>query len=110
VVGVWRSQLARSRASREVVWVEFSIIYCRPCGYRVHAEGLASTLRDRFGASANLEEGQFGQFDVLLDGELVASKGGFWKRKFTHGPPPEPQILEAIAHVLAGREGNTSKF
>ena len=57
-----------------------------------------------------VEEGKFGQFDVLLDGELVASKGGFWKRKFTHGAPPHAKILEAINRAIAGREGDVCEI
>ena len=53
-----------------------------------------------------VEEGGFGQFDVLLDGEIVASKGGFWKRMITHGAPPQPQIMEAVERALADRDGD----
>ena len=74
--------------------MQFHILYCRPCGYRDRAEELA------------VEEGKFGQFDVLLDGELVASKGGFWKRKLIHGAPPQAKILEAINQALADRQGD----
>ena len=55
--------------------MEFHILYCRPCGYRDRAEELAVELRSRVGAEVVVEEGKFGQFDVLLEGELVASKG-----------------------------------
>ena len=86
--------------------VEFRIFYCRPCGYRDRAEELATELRGRFDAQVTVEEGGFGQFDVLLDGEIVASKGGFWKRMITHGAPPQPQIMDAIERALADREGD----
>jgi selT/selW/selH-like putative selenoprotein len=86
--------------------MRFHIFYCRPCGYRDRAEELATELRTRFDAQAIIEEGGFGQFDVLLDGEIVASKGGFWKRMVTHGAPPQPQIMEAIERALADREGD----
>ena len=72
--------------------MEFKILYCQPCGYRDRADELATELIERFGACVAVEEGRFGQFDVLLDGELVASKGGFWKRKLIHGPPPQPEL------------------
>ena len=84
----------------------FRILYCKPCGYRERAEELATELRERFDARVILEEGGFGQFDVLLDGEIIASKGGFWKRMITHGAPPQPQILEAIERALADRDGD----
>ena len=100
--------------------MDFQILYCGPCGYRERADALARELRDRLEArgraaegnadgddfAVRVEEGKFGQFDVLLDGQLVASKGGFWKRKLKHGAPPQPQLLEAIERALAVREGD----
>ncbi len=50
--------------------MQFQILYCRPCGYRERAEELAVELRSRFGAEVGIEEGGFGQFDVLLDGDV----------------------------------------
>jgi selT/selW/selH-like putative selenoprotein len=84
--------------------MEFKVLFCKPCGYRDQADELAVELRERFAVPVAVEEGKFGQFDVLLDGELVASKGGFWKQKFIHGAPPQPQILAAIDRALAERE------
>ena len=72
-------------------------------GYRDQADELAALLRERFDASVMVEEGKFGQFDVLLGGELIASKGGFWKRKLIHGAPPQAQVLETIERSLADR-------
>jgi selT/selW/selH-like putative selenoprotein len=86
--------------------MEFRILYCEPCGYRERAEELAAELRQRFDAEATVEEGGFGQFDVLLDGALVASKGGLWKRLTKHGAPPQAQLLESIERALADREGD----
>lgn len=86
--------------------MKFHILYCKPCGYRERAQELATELRGRFDAEATIEEGGFGQFDVMLDGQIVASKGGFWKRMVTHGAPPRPQIMEAIKRALADREGD----
>jgi selT/selW/selH-like putative selenoprotein len=85
--------------------MEFKILYCKPCGYRDRVDELATELRERFGVPVTVEEGKFGQFDVLLDGGLVASKGGFWTRKLTHGAPPQRQILEAIDRAIGDREG-----
>jgi selT/selW/selH-like putative selenoprotein len=87
--------------------MQFRILFCRPCGYEGRAEDLAAELRDRFGATVAVEEGKFGQFDVLLDGEVVASKGRtFLRRMLTHGAPPQEQILESIDRHLAVREGD----
>jgi len=82
--------------------MEFRILYCRPCGYAGRADALAAELRERFGAEVEVEEGKFGQFDVLLDGEVVASKGQtFWRRMLTHGAPSQSEILAAIERHVA---------
>lgn len=86
--------------------MEFRILYCKPCGYRGRAEVLANELQSRFGATATIEEGGFGQFDVFLDGDLVASKGGFFKRMLIHGAPPQAAMLAAIERALADKEGD----
>lgn len=90
--------------------MKFQILYCNPCGYRDQAEELATDLRQRLSAEVVVEEGKLGQFDVLLDGELVASKGGFWKRILIHGAPPQPQIIEAINRALADRDGDSCEI
>jgi selT/selW/selH-like putative selenoprotein len=97
---------AQQRFARYSRGMKFQILYCKPCGYRERAEELAAELRARFGAPVDVEEGGFGQFDVLLDGELVASKGGRWKRMLIHGAPPQARILAAIDRALADREGD----
>jgi selT/selW/selH-like putative selenoprotein len=86
--------------------MEFRILYCGPCGYRGRADELAEELRERFGAQVIVEEGGFGQFDVWLDGTLVASKGGFFKRMLIHGAPPPDQIRSAIERAIADRDGD----
>lgn len=86
--------------------MHFEIAYCRPCGYRGRAEDLAKELRERFGARVSIAEGKFGQFDVWLDGELVASKGKLLRRVLTHGAPPQHEIIEAIERSLAVRTGD----
>ena len=90
--------------------MEFRILYCSPCGYRERADDLADELRDRFGARVEVEEGKFGQFDVLLDDELVASKGGFSARKLKHGAPPQPELVASIERALADREGDACEI
>jgi len=86
--------------------MQFRILYCKPCGYHGRAEALADELRNRFGAQVAVEEGGFGQFDVLLDGNLVASKGGFFKRMLIHGAPPQAEMPAAIERALADKEGD----
>lgn len=90
--------------------MEFHILYCKPCGYRGRADELAAELRARWNARVTVEEGMFGQFDVFLDDELVASKGGFWARKLKHGAPPQAKIMEAIDRALADREGDACEI
>ncbi len=91
--------------------MEFQVLYCKPCGYHQRAEDLAKELRERFGASVRVDEGKFGQFDVLLDGEVVASKGRtFLKRMLTHGAPPQAEILAAIDRHLGVREGDACEI
>jgi len=90
--------------------VEFEIRYCKPCGYRGRADDLAAELRERFGAEVTVEEGKFGQFDVFLDGALVASKGGFWARKLKHGAPPRAAVLAAIERALVTRDGDACEI
>ena len=90
--------------------MDFRILYCGPCGYHSRAEDLAKELKDRFGAQVTVEEGGFGQFDVFLDGSLVASKGGFFKRMLIHGAPPQEQLLAAIERAVADREGDACEL
>jgi selT/selW/selH-like putative selenoprotein len=86
--------------------MKFEILYCGPCGYLGRAEQLAAELHQRFGVAASIEEGRFGQFDVLLDGEVVASKGKFLRRILVHGAPPQHELLQAIERAVAVREGD----
>ena len=90
--------------------MEFRILYCKPCGYHGRAEELADELRSRLGAQVDVEEGGFGQFDVFLDGNLVASKGGFLKRMLIHGAPPQAEMLAAIERALADKEGDACEL
>ena len=94
---------ARQTASSSL---RFRILFCGPCGYEPRAHDLAAELQVRFGAEVEIEEGRFGQFDVLLDGKLVASKGGFWRRVTIHGAPPQERLLASIEKHLAVRDGD----
>jgi len=90
--------------------LRFRIFYCGPCGYEPRARDLAAELQVRFGAEVEIEEGRFGQFDVLLDGKLVASKGGFWRRVTIHGAPPQERLLASIEKHLTVREGDVCEI
>jgi selT/selW/selH-like putative selenoprotein len=80
------------------------ILYCRPCGYRGRADALANELRVRFGADVDVVEGKLGQFDVLVDDVLVASRGKSLVTRLLP-PPKSAAIVEAIESHLAMREG-----
>jgi selT/selW/selH-like putative selenoprotein len=90
--------------------LRFRILFCGPCGYEPRARELAAELQVRFGAEVEIEEGRFGQFDVLLDGVLVASKGGFWRRVTIHGAPPQERLLASIEKHLAVRDGDVCEI
>ncbi len=91
--------------------MQFQVIYCRPCGYAGKAEALAEELRERFGASVEVEEGKFGQFDVLLDGRVIASRGeSVWRRWFTHGAPEDAEIFEAVERHAAVQDGEACEI
>ncbi len=91
--------------------MEFRIAYCRPCGYQDRAETLAAELRERFGAEVAVEEGRFGQFDVWLDGEIVATKGQtVLHRWLKHGPPSEEAVREAIARAVGVQDGDACEI
>ena len=103
-------RLPQSQLTAYCFGMQFRILYCKPCGYHARAEELADELRNRLGAQVTVEEGGFGQFDVFLDGSLVASKGGFLKRMLVHGAPPRAQILAAIERALVDREGDACEL
>lgn len=86
--------------------MDCQILYCGPCGYLERAESLARELRSRFDARVRIEEGKLGQFDVRIDGERVASKGGFLRRVLVHGAPAEEKLLEAIELHVGVRSGD----
>lgn len=91
--------------------MKFEIFYCRPCGYAGRADDLATELRDRFGAEVVVEEGKLGQFDVLLEGEVVATKGlTFWRRMLAHGAPPQSEILAAIERHTGVEPGDACEI
>ena len=90
--------------------LRFRILYCVPCGYEPRARDLAAELQERFGAEVEIEHGRFGQFDVLLDGKLVASKGGFWRRVTIHGAPPQERLMASIEKHLAIRDGDVCEI
>lgn len=84
--------------------MKVEIFYCRPCGYRARAEALATELRDRFGAEVQVVRGKLGQFDVIVDGVLVASRAESLLTRVLP-PPKAAAIVATIEAHLAMEEG-----
>ncbi|MEZ4222914.1 MAG: Rdx family protein [Polyangiaceae bacterium] len=81
------------------------ILYCEVCHYLDRAHDLAAELRDTFGATTEVVEGKLGQFDVLVDGELVASRGqSFFARMLPRDAPKPDAVIAAIQRHVAPRE------
>ena len=66
---------------------------------------LAEALRERFGAKVEVVEGTFGQFDVLVDGRLLWSRG---ESLFARMKPPRfpdvSRVIETIEQRLPSGE------
>jgi len=53
--------------------------------------------REKLGLQVELKKGSSGQFDVVADGELIATKGGSFLTKLLGGGWPEPaKVIEAL--------------
>jgi len=74
-----------------------NIRYCQAWGFRARAASLAANIKDATGVESELEVGAPGRLDVLIDGELVASRGGgFFARLFGGGWPDPARVIEAV--------------
>ena len=59
-------------------------------------------LQQRLGIEPEVEPGKTGQFDVIVDGETIAARGGnFLTRKFGAGYPD----FETVVRDLEARRG-----
>jgi selenoprotein W-related protein len=67
--------------------MQVKIEYCVPCGYLPRAEALATEIKNKYGADAELVKGVNGIFDVYVDNKLIFS------RKTEGGRFPEPQDI-----------------
>ena len=84
------------------------VVYCKLCGYAERAQALADELRGRFEADVDVVEGKFGQFDVLIDDQIVASRGeSFLARMMPRDAPDAAAVVAAIERHLAPREGES---
>lgn len=74
------------------------IVHCTVCwGYRDHALMLAEALERRFAAAVEIVDGTLGQFDVVVDGKLISSRGTSLLSRIT--PPRLPALPDVIAAI-----------
>ena len=58
---------------------------------------LVALIQERLGVEPICTPGKSGQFDVLVDGEMVATRGGSWlTRKFGAGYPHLEAVVEEL--------------
>lgn len=91
--------------------VDVRITHCTVCwGYRDRALDLAEALRGRFGARVEVVGGTLGQFDVHVDGELLAWRGqGLLGRMKPRRPPDAAKLITTIERHLSLREGHPDR-
>lgn len=54
-------------------------------------------INDRLGIDATMRPGRRGQFDVMVDGRVVSTRGGNWfTRQFGAGYPDFETVIEQI--------------
>lgn len=60
-------------------------------------------IKERLGVDAVTTPGETGQFDVLVDGEKVAERGGNWfTRSFGAGYPDLESVVDTLEKQGAG--------
>ncbi|MBN4071916.1 Rdx family protein [bacterium AH-315-F18] len=63
-------------------------------------------MKDRLGVETHLEKGAGGQFDVLVDGTVVAQRtGGFWKKITGGGWPNEEAVIQLLQQQSPSHAG-----
>jgi hypothetical protein len=63
--------------------------------------GLAALIKERLELDAELVVGRKGQFDVVADGDLIASRGGNWfTRQFGAGYPDFDEVVALVSKKL----------
>lgn len=61
-------------------------------------------IKERFGITAVVTPGRTGQFEVLADGQKVATRGGNWlTRKFGAGYPDLESVVTLLEKRSAGQ-------
>ena len=83
--------------------MDITILHCASRGYGPRAAGLAAEIEEALGVPVKRQPGKLGQFDVVVDGQVVASRtGGLWKRVLGGGWPDPHDV---IARIEAKRRG-----
>ena len=63
---------------------------------------LAAKIEEELDISATTEPGSSGQFDVVADGEVIASReGGFFKKLLGGGWPDPDEVVEELRKRVA---------
>lgn len=87
--------------------MDVRIEHCTVCwGYRDRALALAEEVRKRFGAKVEVVDGTLGQFDVRVDGQLIASRGESLLARIK--PPRLPNVSDVIDAIE--RRGPSHKY
>jgi predicted Rdx family selenoprotein len=61
-------------------------------------------IQERLGLQATMTPGRSGQYEVLVDGEVIATRTrGFWQRLVGGGWPDHEAILSDMQRRLDGR-------
>ena len=59
-------------------------------------------IKDRLDIDVPLNEGKRGQFDVIIDGDVIASReGGFFNKVFRKGWPDPEDVVRVLEQRLA---------
>ena len=73
-LAAWVCLGAWGTGKREVTVLKIQILHCTSCGFTAYAEQMAAELYDTFGVEADLVRGFNGNFDVIVNGEIIFSR------------------------------------
>ena len=77
--------------------MQIQIRYCVACGLAGRARRLAQRIADEIGVQPVLTPGPLGEFDVLADGTLIASRNGGLLNHLTYrGWPSDDAVVERL--------------
>ena len=70
------------------------------------AASLAALIKRRLNIEARVEPGEHGRFDVKVDGELIASRGGNWFTRRLGAGWPDPAGVVALLEARGERRAD----